>query len=130
MNGPILERESRYGGATMTALRMAIKRYFKAKLWEILLMPDEEKSLIPTDPSRQFEKMNEFDSVSRKLLDSELENRQLRSLMSRMCHWIVDTRAQEQGFLKEAALLLGVTPDEIVHAPEVTVEDPPPTEDQ
>lgn len=69
---------------------------------------DDTNAIIPTDPQRQFEKMDAFDSVSRKLLDSELDNKKLRSLMNRICTWIADTRKQEQGFLAEASVLLNL----------------------
>jgi len=86
---------------------------------------DDNQAIVPTDPQRQFEKMNEFDKVSRRLLDSELDNKRLRSLVSRICTWIADTREQEKGYLAEASVLLNLTPPAPTAAPDATVvEDP------
>jgi len=91
---------------------------------------DDSHAIVPTDPQRQFEKMSEFDRVSRRLLDSELDNKKLRSLMNRLCTWIADTMKQEQGFLGEASVLLNLpqpgdipTPSE---TPDATIVDSPP----
>ena len=83
---------------------------------------DDSNAIVPTDPQRQFEKMDAFDAVSRKLLDSELDNKKLRSLMNRLCTWIADTRKQEQGFLAEATVLLNL---ELPSPPEATIVDSP-----
>jgi len=69
---------------------------------------DDSNALVPQDPQRHFEKMDSFDLVSKKLLESELDNKKLRSLLNRMCTWIADTRKQEQGFLGEATVLLNL----------------------
>jgi len=87
---------------------------------------DDSNAIIPTDPQRQFEKMSEFDRVSRKLLESELHNKRLRSLVSRICNWIADTREQEKGYLAEATVLLNQEPPAPTDTPtETTVTSEP-----
>ena len=110
----------------LTNLKRRMMIGIKTRLWEIMLM-DDTHAIVPTDPQRQFEKMDAFDAVSRKLLDSELDNKKLRSLMNRICTWIADTRKQEQGFLAEASVLLNLdTPDPPATTPSDTVVDSPP----
>ena len=100
---------------------LKIRLWIKRKLLEILLTEDS-KALVPSDPSRHFGKMSDFDRVSKELLLSELENKKLRSLLSRICNWRVADGAQQSGFLKEAAELLQIPLSS--EPPEVELLDP------
>jgi len=88
-------------------------------------MAQDDKSLVPADPSRQFERMTDFDTVSRVALDAKLHSTKLESLLTRICKWIADTQVQEQGFLAEAAHLLKV---EYQSTTTIISEDSPPSD--
>ena len=86
---------------------------------------DDSHAIVPTDPSRHFDDMSSFDLVSKKLLESELDNKKLRSLLNRICTWIADTQKQEQGFLAEASVLLNLPQPDPPAATSETVVDSP-----
>ena len=63
-------------------------------------------ALIKVDTDSELEEMEDFESASKLLLASELENKQLRSLLTRWGRFTTRARAQEEKYLAEAMAIV------------------------
>lgn len=101
-----------------------------------------DQSLIKSDRSDQLHEQYDVDDLSRmmlqqkeefdrRLLEEKLDNKKLKSWMSRFSRWRSDMRAMESQFMTEAAELLGIPSDQPIpeeEPPEAELVDEPPEE--